>query len=141
MAHPTRVGIGVDNNMVTIDGGILGNGDGLDVRAAGVEIYGMRLTSYSGTTLNGTIRVDGDLNDNVIIGAIGKGNVINNNGGNGIYIVDADGTSIKGNRIGTTSDGSGPSGNANGISTTGSIDGLTIGETPASVRVISSQVQ
>ncbi|GAB4240337.1 MAG: hypothetical protein Tsb0034_16740 [Ekhidna sp.] len=115
------------SDMVTLNGSALGTANGINIDAANVEVYGLAFTAFNGNSLNGHIYLASDAADNVTIGASGMGNIIYNSGGNGIYIVHGDAAVIEGNRIGTL-DGTtpGPIGD-HGISTTGEVEGLSIG--------------
>jgi gliding motility-associated-like protein len=120
-------------NMVIIDGSTAGNGNGFNVQAPNVEIYGLVITGSTAvneadaTNGNG-IYISGDANDGFIIGSSTKGNIINGNRNSGIEVTDADAGIIQGNRVGTAPDGlSAPNGNSgNGISLIGS-DNTQIG--------------
>ncbi|HLJ93207.1 MAG TPA: right-handed parallel beta-helix repeat-containing protein, partial [Gemmataceae bacterium] len=89
-------------------------GDGVDInRGVGNIIQG----NYIGTDASGTQPLgnsdDGivDYGSGTIIGGLGAGNVISGNGGNGIALIDATGTIIQGNYIGTDINGTNPLGN------------------------------
>lgn len=115
------------NGMVTINGSNLGI-NGINIDAAGAEVYGLILTNFNGSVSNGHIYLASDAADNAIIGAVNAGNIIHSSAGsNGIYIVGGDNAIIQGNRIGTL-DGTTPASvGDHGIATTGEVNTLTIG--------------
>ena len=148
-----------------IDGLSFGSGsDGSSVRGimitgfsnAGIQINsgadGVSITnSWIGTTGTGSTGVgngDNGINvqgDNTIIGGTGAndGNVITNNGNEGINLSSAVGTIIQGNIIGLDPDGSTGSGNNDvGIAVLSGSDNTVIGGTTVAARnVISMNVE
>jgi uncharacterized delta-60 repeat protein len=101
---------------------------GLEVFAANTEIYGMQFTGFTGGATSSGIGITASSANNVRVGAVNKGNVINNCEA-GIFIIDADNAIIQGNKIGTNVAGTAAAGNIYGIYITGNSDGHTIGGT------------
>lgn len=86
---------------VVLDGSALVSGeDGLLINASNVEVYGLEITQFPGDGIR-TFAVN---SGGTIIGAVGKGNVLNNNGINGIDIGWTN-SFVVGNRIGTNAAG------------------------------------
>ncbi|RJF96743.1 DUF4347 domain-containing protein [Noviherbaspirillum cavernae] len=123
---------------------ISGNTDGILLSAAGNTIQG----NYIGTDASGMldlgntnrgIRVIIGGNDNTIGGtAAGAGNLISGNGGAGIEITTATGTTIQGNIIGTNKNGNGALANGtHGISLINNSN-TTIGGSTAGARNLIS---
>ncbi len=107
----------VNASLVEIDGNDL-SGNGLRVSGTNCEVYGLYIHGFDGKGISFS-GVDG------IIGATGKGNVINDNTGNGIEVYSP--VVIEGNIIGTDSVGSSGIGNGgHGIQIETSVTACTI---------------
>ena len=114
--------------VVVIDGTGLTGGSGISVTAANVKIYGLEITGfpYSG------IQVNGNTSDFFEIGAMGKGNVVRNNGYYGISISAADNGKIVDNKIGTDATGMTCSMNQ--------YDGIDLGSAANNNSILNNQI-
>ena len=120
----TQPGWDMDTDrLIEIDGATNSiNGFGLQYFGGGpgVEIYGFKVTGFSDEGIY-------SFGGGAIIGANGKGNVINGNGGNGITVLSTDNMIIRGNRIGTNYDGTSSVPNGTGIAMAANSSNAIIG--------------
>ncbi|MBN4081764.1 T9SS type A sorting domain-containing protein [bacterium AH-315-C07] len=89
-----------DSPKIILNGDSAGSStDGLTLRGDYSEIYGLLIKNFNQSGI-------GARGNKFIIGAPGKGNVINNNGNHGVYLYGlAKYAKIQGNKIGTDADG------------------------------------
>lgn len=87
--------------VIILDGTGSGSGNGLEITGANCKIYGLQIQNfpYRGLYINGEIA------DNFVIGAAGKGNVIVLSGYYGISVDAADNGIITYNKVGTDATG------------------------------------
>ena len=93
--------------VVVLDGTGLGGGNGIEITAAGCELYGLEIAHFPGRG----IYIHGNNAGNFIFGSAGKGNVIRDNNYYGISIDAADNGVIAYNKVGTDATGSNCAGN------------------------------
>ena len=118
------------NNMVTLDGSLLGtNVSGLVINdVANCEIYGLIVSGFTSISESvASIEINGDNADNAIIGAVNKGNILHNMVSAGISFQDADFLTIQGNRFGTFDGTSRSEINKHVIYGSGTTDNVIIG--------------
>ncbi|HSP55504.1 MAG TPA: hypothetical protein VLS25_07945, partial [Dehalococcoidia bacterium] len=129
---------------------ISGNGDGIEIEGddgpgAGTNVV---IGNYIGLDVTGTadlgnayqgITVGNDGDDIQVIGGTtpAERNVISGNGGTGILLLDASGTVMSGNYVGTDATGTVAIGNEEGVHIEGSESTLLGGDAPAATNVIS----
>ena len=102
----TQLGWSMDGGlMVTLDGTSLSNFDTfLNLEDPNTEIYGLHITNLP-TDATGIRTGSSGTAHNYVIGAPNMGNVIADGGGTALFLINADGGVVQGNRIGTTPDG------------------------------------
>ncbi len=96
--------------------------DGFETGGGTIEIYGLRIADFGANGINSPI-----LTGNLIVGAAGKGNVIVNNGVDGINRYTATGFIAQGNYLGLEFDGSAAGNTGRGLEIQGAGSGAIIG--------------